>query len=490
MQQHTLRYATALLIAFLLSCTPKAGRQSLNKPGQPAEPAEWSQMGKPLMGDDDAVPVELDEMIVEAQATIPPDTLPVYRASHPKAFDLLHTRVEISFDWPQKRAKGKANLRLRPWFYATNTLTLEAKNFLIHDVRLAGAAKPLPYEYDNTNLSISLGKTYTRKDEINIEISYTARPDERESFGGSSAIQMDKGLYFINPEGTIAGLPQQIWTQGETESNSYWFPTLDKPNQRCTQELIITVDDRFKTLSNGLLVSSRKNKDGSRTDHWKMDKPHAPYLFMMAIGEYAVVREKWKNIDLEYFVEPEYQQDARAIFRNTPAMLDLFSKRLGYPYPWDKYSQVVVRNYVSGAMENTTAVIFGEFMQASQRDLLDRWRTNESIVAHEMIHHWFGDLVTCESWSNLTLNEASPPTANTSGSSTNTAATKPTTTPSPRARDTCRLKRTACTRSSSSATTTARTCSTPILTTKAAPSCTCCARSSATTHSSPASNII
>ncbi|MFN4081296.1 MAG: M1 family aminopeptidase [Saprospiraceae bacterium] len=405
MQRHALSYAIALFIAFLLSCTPKTGRQSANKPGQPAEPAEWSQMGKPLMGDDDAVPVELDEMVVEAQTTVPPDSLPVYRASHPKAFDLLHTRIEISFDWPQKRAKGKANLRLRPWFYATNTLTLEAKNFLIHDVRLAGAAKPLPYDYDNVNLSISLGKTYTRKDEINIEISYTARPDERENFGGSSAIQMDKGLYFINPEGATAGLPQQIWTQGETESNSYWFPTLDKPNQRCSQELIITVEDRFKTLSNGLLVSSRKNKDGTRTDHWKMDKPHAPYLFMMAIGEYAVVREKWKNIDLEYYVEPEYQQDAGAIFSNTPAMLDFFSKRLGYAYPWDKYAQVVVRNYVSGAMENTTAVIFGEFMQASQRDLLDRWRTNESIVAHEMIHHWFGDLVTCESWSNLTLNE-------------------------------------------------------------------------------------
>lgn len=405
MQRYNLLSAIILSLAFLLACNPRAGRQAAAKPNQPGEPAQWDQMGKPLIGDDDAIPVELDEMIVEASATPLPDTLPTYRASHPKEFELIHNRIEISFDWPQKRAKGKARLRLRPWFYATNTLMLEAKNFLIHDVRLVGASAPLAYEYDNTNLLIALGRAYTRKEEINIEISYTARPEERESVGGSAAIQMDKGLYFINPEGTVAGLPQQIWTQGETESNSYWFPTLDKPNQRCTQELIITIEDRFKTLSNGLLVSSKKNKDGTRTDHWKMDKPHAPYLFMMAIGEYAVVREKWKNIDLEYFVEPEYEPDARAIFSNTPAMLDFFSQQLGYPYPWDKYSQVVVRNYVSGAMENTTAVIFGEFMQASKRDLLDRWRTNESIVAHEMIHHWFGDLVTCESWSNLTLNE-------------------------------------------------------------------------------------
>jgi len=135
-----------------------------------------------------------------------------------------------------------------------------------------------------------------------------------------------------------------------------------------------------------------------------MDQTHAPYLFMLAVGEYAVVKETWQDIPVEYYVEPAFEKDAKAIFPHTPEMLSFFSEKLGVKYPWQKYAQIVVRDYVSGAMENTTAVIFGEFMQLPARELIDE-RFNETIVAHELIHHWFGDLVTCESWANLSLNE-------------------------------------------------------------------------------------
>ena len=155
----------------------------------------------------------------------------------------------------------------------------------------------------------------------------------------------------------------QIWTQGETEHNSRWFPTIDKPNERCTQEIYVTVQDKFKTLSNGILQSSKDNKDGTRTDYWKMDLPHAPYLFMLGVGEFAVVTDKWNDIVVDYYVEPEYEKDARAIFANTLEMLDFFSEKTGFKYPWPKYSQIIVRDYVSGAMENTSAVIFGDFVQ-------------------------------------------------------------------------------------------------------------------------------
>ena len=137
-------------------------------------------------------------------------------------------------------------------------------------------------------------------------------------------------------------------------------------------------------------MSSTKNDDGTRTDYWKMDQPHAPYLFMVAIGEFAVVQERWNEMLLEYYVEPEYREVAKQIFPYTPEMLTYFSDILGVKYPWQKYSQVVVRDYVSGAMENTTAVIFGEFMQGDAEFLKDNL-TNEKIVAHEMFHHWFGD---------------------------------------------------------------------------------------------------
>ena len=373
------------------------------------EPAAWDTMGKPVMGEEPAEePVEyaaFDEAEVRPEPATNPDTLAPYNPSHTFEHDLIHTKIEISFDWEKKRANATATLTLRPWFYATDKLTLDAKNFDIHSVTYAGKTEQLKYKYDNTQLTIDLGKTYTRNDEFKVAIQYTAKPDERTSIGGSAAITQDKGLYFINADGADKDKPRQIWTQGETESNSFWFPTIDKPNERCTQEMYITVEDKYKTLSNGVMVSSKKNTDGTRTDYWKMDKPHAPYLFMMAIGEYAVVKDKWRGIDVDYYVEPKYQAYARDIYPYTTEMLEFFSNKLGYQYPWSKFSQVVVRDYVSGAMENTTAVIFGEFMQKNKRELLDDHLTNEKVVAHEMFHHWFGDLVTTESWSNLTLNE-------------------------------------------------------------------------------------
>ncbi len=329
--------------------------------------------------------------------------LPKYNGTSPKINNLLHTKLEVQPEWSTKRLMGKATLTFKPWFKPTDSLQLDAKNLLIKSITLKG--KPLTYEYDNLKLRIKLDKRYNTNEEFVVVVDYISRPDDRSSFGGSAAITQDKGLYFINPTGAEgASKPTQLWTQGETESNSFWFPTIDKPYERCTQEIYITVEDRYKTLSNGLLVSSKKNTDGTRTDYWKMDKPHAPYLFMMAIGDYSIVKDKWENIDLLYYVEPKYEADAKAIFPHTPELLSFFSDITGVKYPWPKMAHVVVRDYVSGAMENTTAIIYGEYVQNHKKALVDV-DVNELVVAHEMFHHWFGDYVTCESWSNLTLNE-------------------------------------------------------------------------------------
>ncbi|MFW5760280.1 MAG: M1 family aminopeptidase [Cyclobacteriaceae bacterium] len=343
------------------------------------------------------------DIIAEPIVVTPKDT--EYRPERTKLHDLLHTRLEVSFDWQQQRLNGLATLELTPYFYPQDDLTLDAKNFDIHRVALISALDTLPlnYEYDNTQLQIELDKTYNKEEKYLIFINYTAKPNEREA-GGSDAITSDKGLYFINPLGEDPDKPRQIWTQGETESNSFWFPTIDAPNERTTQEIFITVDEQFVTLSNGLLISSKSNNDGTRTDYWKMDLSHAPYLFMMAIGDYAIVKDEWHGMEVSYYVEPEYEPHARAIFGNTPEMLTFFSELLGYKYPWPKYSQVVVRDFVSGAMENTTASVYMEDLQSTSRELIDfHW---DGIIAHELFHHWTGNLLTCESWANLPLNEA------------------------------------------------------------------------------------
>lgn len=330
----------------------------------------------------------------------------VYRATPTKVTELKHTKLKVNFDYQKEQMNGEEWLTASPYFYATNELTLDAKGMLIHEVALDNNGKktPLKYDYKNDILKISLDKTYQKNQDYTVYIKYTSRPNEVKQ-QGSMAINDAKGLYFINPQGTESDKPTQIWTQGETESSSAWFPTIDKPNQKTTQEIYMTVPDKYVTLSNGLLKESQKESNGLRTDHWVMDKRHSTYLFFMGVGEYAIVKDKWKNIPVDYYIEKEYEPYAKQIYGNTPEMIDFFSKKLNYDYPWAKYAQISGRDYVSGAMENTTATLHGSDILQKPGQLIDE-NTWEDTIAHELFHHWFGDLVTAESWSNLTVNES------------------------------------------------------------------------------------
>ncbi|RFS18938.1 M1 family peptidase [Chitinophaga silvatica] len=341
------------------------------------------------------------------KATQTDPELKIYRAAATKINDLVHTKLDVRFDYAKRYLYGKEWVTLKPHFYSTDSLTLDAKGMDIKEVALVKGTtnSPLKYTYHGMQLRIQLDKTYQPTESYTIYISYTAKPDELK-VKGSAAISDAKGLYFINPDGKDPNKPIQIWTQGETESSSVWFPTIDKTNQKTTEEISMTVDKKYVTLSNGKLVSQKNNPDGTRTDTWKMDLPHSPYLFMMAVGDYAIVKDTWRGKEVSYYVEKPYEKYAKNIFGNTPEMLTFYSKILGYDYPWVKYSQITGRDYVSGAMENTTATLHGEFMQKTPRELLDNNNYNESVIAHELFHHWFGDLVTAESWSNLTVNES------------------------------------------------------------------------------------
>ncbi len=330
----------------------------------------------------------------------------IYRASATKINDLVHTKLDVNFDYSKSWMYGKEWVTLHPHFYASDSLTLDAKNMTIIDVSImkAGKTTPLKYSYYGNMLHITLDRTYKGGENYTVFINYIARPNDSK-VSGSAAITGAKGLYFINPLGKEKNKPTQIWTQGETESNSSWVPTIDKPNQKTTDEISITVPDKYQTLSNGLLVSSKKHKDGTRTDTWNMDLPHAPYLMMMAVGEYSIIKDSYKGKEVSYYVEKEYAPVARKIFGLTPEMMAFYSHITGVEFPWQKYSQIVVRDYVSGAMENTTATVHGSFAQQDARQLVDgnSW---EDAIAHELFHQWFGDYVTTESWSNLTLNES------------------------------------------------------------------------------------
>ena len=331
--------------------------------------------------------------------------LAIYRGTEPKINDLIHTKLEVGFDYARHYLMGKEWVTLKPHFKSTDSLNLDAKGMEIHLVSLmeGNTKRRLEFIYKGDILKIKLGRQFIGGKPYTVYIEYTAKPDQIKQ-KGSAAITSAKGLYFINSDGKNPDKPIQIWTQGETESSSCWFPTIDNPNQKTTDEITMTVPARFTTLSNGKLILQKKNLNGTRSDTWKMDLPHAPYLFMMAVGDFKIYHDHWKNKEVNYYLEPKYAPFAKDIFGKTPEMLSYYSKITGIDFPWNKYSQVVVRDYVSGAMENTSATLHGESVQKTARELLDE--NSETIICHELFHQWFGDYVTCESWSNITLNES------------------------------------------------------------------------------------
>jgi len=343
-----------------------------------------------------------------------------YRPSRTLKNDLIHTRLDVEFDWLRQHVHGTAVIQFKPHFYPQNTLELDAKGFDIKGISQLDTdhnfgsesqkelsrhtAKKLDYTYDKRKLIIKLGREYNAKDTLYVKIDYVAKPNEipRDQADDNPN---DKGLYFINPDGQEEGKPKQIWTQGETDGSSCWFPTVDSPNVKFTQDIYITVDSTYKTLSNGLLISQEPDQSGLRTDHWKQTIPHAPYLAMLAVGDFAVAKDMMPNgLELSYYVEPQYGGDAHAIFGRTPEMMAFFSNIFGVEYPWEKYAQIAVRDFVAGAMENTTATVHEEGVQTDSRSILDG--NSDAVIAHELAHHWFGDYVTAEEWGQLPLNES------------------------------------------------------------------------------------
>ena len=335
-----------------------------------------------------------------------PEEPAIYKPSATRFWNLVHTRLELDFDIPAERVNGLARLRLSTFAKSRDSLVLDAKKMVIEGVYLKEKiSRPLVYRQnaDTTTCTVFFQQAIAADDTIEIELRYHNLPKQIVEQPGE-AITADQGIYFIDPRNIDPDVPTQVWTQGETESNSHWFPTLDAPNQKTTQWISLRFPDTLVSLSNGTMLYSTKNGDGTRTDVWQQEKPHAPYLAMVAIGNWTITTDKRSDdVPVHYYTEPEYARYANMVFGNTPEMINFFGKITGVEYPWDKFDQVVVRDFVSGAMENTTAVVHNLNLQHNERQHLDD--TEEDYISHELFHHWFGDLVTCESWANLVLNE-------------------------------------------------------------------------------------
>ncbi|MEZ4878535.1 MAG: M1 family metallopeptidase [Chitinophagales bacterium] len=344
-------------------------------------------------------PIELEEIVVQSK-----NPLTNYKPSKTSLFDLIHTKLAVEPIIKNQTVEGKATITLKPHFYNQNELILDAKFMEIHDIGIKknGLLIPLSYSYDTMQIKIILDKTYSKNDTIKIVIDYTAQPYKIDD---KTLSEYGRGMYFINPLNKNPYKPFHMWSQGEEEASSIWFPTIEATNQKTTQEILVKLDTAYLSLSNGILVSSTNNGDGTKIDYWKQDLPHAPYLFFLGIGDYVKVNdEPWHNKPINYYTFKAFENTAKPVFGNTKAMIEFFSNKLGVPFPWDKYSQILAYDYTAGAMENSSAVIFYDKLLITPDQIEDR--SFDWIIAHELFHQWFGDLVTAESWANLTLNES------------------------------------------------------------------------------------
>jgi aminopeptidase N len=308
-----------------------------------------------------------------------------------RTYDVLHYRIEVSFDEPNKQVSGTVTTTLVPFPPSLTDIVFDAEDMRFTSVTLRGK-KPLTFDVGKKTLTIHLDKTYSFCDTLAVSISYSCKPK--------------KGLYFVQPDSGYPDKPSQIWTQGEDMDNHFWFPCHDFPNDRATSEVIATVQSKYTALSNGKLMSvTEDKKSGTKAFHWKQTKPHVSYLIMLAIGDYAVLREKAGRLPLEYYVYPRHVEDAKVCFRETPAMINFFNEKIGFPYPWEKYAQVLIRDFVVGGMENTSATSLADDATVyDARARLDDSPT--SLIAHELAHQWWGDVVTCVDWRHLWLNES------------------------------------------------------------------------------------
>ena len=323
--------------------------------------------------------------IVNAQAPFPSEALP--RRS--RSYDVLHYKIVVNFQEEQKKVIGTTSVTFVPLVDHLDSMVLDAVSMDVRSVSLMGG-RPLGFTNRSPELAVHFPEPCTRDDTLTVLIEYLCTPK--------------LGLYFIQPDSTDHTKHHQIWTQGEDMDNRYWFPCYDYPNDKATSEVIATVRDNYHLVSNGELVETKSDrKSGTRTFHWRQSKPHSSYLIMLAAGEYEVIQDHYRSIPLQYYVYRGQVDDARRTFAKTPAMLQFFEEKTGCAYPWEKFAQVIIDEFMWGGMENTSVVTLNAHTITDPRAELDF--SSDGVISHELAHQWWGDLVTCRDWTNLWLNE-------------------------------------------------------------------------------------
>jgi aminopeptidase N len=314
-------------------------------------------------------------------------------------YDQRNIKLDLRFDWEQEQVIGTATITFAPTVKDLRRLDFDAAFMAISNVTLA-AGTQLKFQYDITKekLSIFMDRPYQPNEEATVVISYHTIKPSADKRGPAGA-----GLTFIKPRPDDPTRPKQIWTQGEAETNHQWFPSFDHPNDFVTTEILATVEKPLSVISNGKLISTTDNPDGTRTFDWKIDDPHATYLTSLIVGAFVSVSAEYAGIPIMTNVYRNEVEEGKVTAARLPQMVKFFSEKTGIKYPYAKYAQTTVRDF-GGGMENISATTQTDNMIHDARTEIDS--DSDGLQSHELAHQWFGDYVTCRSWSDIWLNES------------------------------------------------------------------------------------
>ncbi|MEA5542260.1 M1 family metallopeptidase [Limnoraphis robusta Tam1] len=315
-----------------------------------------------------------------------PGARPHYNPDRPGQVE--HIFLDLVLDIPNQSFHGNCTINLKPVQSGIETLRLDAVNLEIQAVKIDQVDQS--FDYDGEQLDIYLSQPTQADQLIKIAIAYHVDHPQR-------------GLYFISPNADYPDKPTQVWTQGEDEDSRFWFPCFDYPGQLATSEIRVQVPQPFIAISNGELINSEIQGE-KIIYHWLQKQIHPTYLMTLAVGEFAEIKDEWNNIPVLYYVEKNREADAHRSMGKTPQMMEFFSQTFGYAYPYPKYAQVCVDDFIFGGMENTSTTLLTDRCLLDEKAAIDN-RSTESLVAHELAHQWFGDLVVIEHWSHAWIKE-------------------------------------------------------------------------------------
>ncbi len=302
---------------------------------------------------------------------------PVYTPDRP--FDTCHVYLDLNIDLARRRLKGFSRTTIKARRAGLRSLSFDAVGLKISKVLFNG--KPVRFKNGERKLVVTAPKTLIEGEEHEVEVRYSVENPEA-------------GLHFVKN-------PVQMWSQSQPEDARRWFACHDTPGEKATSEVRATVPAGFRAVSNGVLVEHAQ-KGAKDVWHWKMDRPHSIYLITLAVGRFAEVASEWDGIPIVYYCEKGREADARRGLGKTAAAMKILSEKTGVRYPYARYAQVAVAEY-PGGMEHTTATTQTDACLIDEQAFLDH--DLDTLVAHELAHQWFGDLVTCAEWPHAWLNE-------------------------------------------------------------------------------------